>query len=166
MRARNNILASQERLFRFSTRRWKAEFFIFRFSPEISPIPASRRWRIEVGGCGDDVGSELVAAHSPLASHSRFPCRGCSPGDPVRTTRDQQEIGPASALSNLAASRRSGLDRFRWDQDRFALVGARNPDASPRENAEEQSRCRVAVNGGTEYPGGRSFGSLAPVFRA
>jgi hypothetical protein len=58
MRARNNILASQERLFRFSTRRWKAEFFIFRFSLEISPIPASRRWRIEVGGCGDDVGSE------------------------------------------------------------------------------------------------------------
>ena len=43
MRAlRNNILASQERLFRFSTRRWKAEFFISRFSPEICPIPATR----------------------------------------------------------------------------------------------------------------------------
>ena len=32
-------------------------------------------------------------------------------------------------------------------QDRFALVRARNPDASSRKNAAEQSRCRVSRMG-------------------
>ena len=73
------------------------------FSPEISPIPASRRWRIEVGGCGDDVGSELVAAH-PAGSVAKIVSLAEAAAQAIQIApRDQQEIEQAPALSNLAA---------------------------------------------------------------